>query len=352
MSDAALRRLLTLPVPEDRIAVAPADDPTAARLLVVDRAAGALSTARIADLPAFVRPGDRWIVNRSRVRPARVLLRKPTGAEVELLLLRDLGGGRWRAMGETRRLRAGGTLEGPGGVRWAIVAREDRELVLDVGDLDVEAWLDLHGRVPLPPYIRRARRAAGRAEDDPRTDAARYQTVFARERGSIAAPTAGLHFTPTLLEAMRAAGARFAEVLLHVGPATFTEVDPDAPETTRVGAESAEISAATASELAAAEAAGARVVPVGTTSLRTLEGLLPPGAPIGPRRGEVELTLRPGSRMRWPGAFMTNFHMPGTSLRLLVAAVAGPELALAAYEKAVTEPGWRFFSFGDAMLVV
>jgi S-adenosylmethionine:tRNA ribosyltransferase-isomerase len=348
----ALRRFLELPVPDDRIALSPTADAAAARLLVVDRVSGAITASRVADLPYWVRPGDRWVINRSRVRPARVVLGKPTGAAVELLFLRDLGAGRWRAMGETRRLRVGGVLQGPGDVSFTIVAREEREVVLDTGALDVEAWLDRHGRVPLPPYIRRARRAAGRADDDPATDAARYQTVYARERGSIAAPTAGLHFTPALMDAMVAAGARFAEVLLHVGPATFTEVDPDHPEVARVGAESAEIPAATAAELAAAAAEGARVVPVGTTSLRTLEGLLPPGTPIGPGRAEVAITLRPGSPLRWPGAMLTNFHMPRTSLRLLIAAVAGPELALAAYEYALAEDGWRFFSFGDAMLIV
>lgn len=348
----ALRRFLELPVPDDRIALSPVAEPSSARLLVVDRASGAITSSQIADLPQRVRPGDRWIINRSRVRPARVLLRKSTGAEVELLFLRDLGAGRWRAMGETRRLREGGLLHAPDGTSFTIVARAEREVVLDTGELDVEGWLDRYGRVPLPPYIRRARRAAGRADDDPTTDADRYQTVYARERGSIAAPTAGLHFTPALMDAMVAAGARFAEVLLHVGPATFTEVDPAHPEAVRVAAESAEIPAATAAELAAAEAAGARVVPVGTTSLRTLEGLLPPGAPTAAARGEVAITLRPGCALRWPGAMLTNFHMPRTSLRLLIAAVAGPELALAAYEHALREEGWRFFSFGDAMLVI
>lgn len=356
-----LRRFLELAIPPEQVALEPPPDRAGGRLLVAERESGGLTSTWLQQLPDWARPGDLWVLNRSRVRPGLLHLYKDSGGRVELLFLGPepasdgAFGNRsiWRAMGETRKLRPGMSLAGPAQARFEVCALAGREAVVSVPEGDFEAWLDAHGQVPLPPYIRRGR---GRDRPPAEADRSRYQTVYARERGSIAAPTAGLHFTPELMAAMQVAGARFAEVLLHVGPATFTEVDPDMADRVRVAPERAEIPPETLEALAETRSRGGRVIPVGTTSLRTLESLLPegglPAGVSGAVSGMADRTLRPGAVLHWADALLTNFHMPRTSLRLLVAAVAGTDLALQAYERALADPEWRFFSYGDAMLIV
>ena len=325
-------------------AVEPRDQ---ARLMRLPRPEGPPTDHVFRDLPRLLRPGDLLVVNRSRVFPARLLGRREGGGGAEVFLLRDLGGDRWQALVRPgRRLRPGAHVTVDPGltvvVETAAVGPEGRRIVqlrADAGS--VEAALERAGHVPLPPYIRRPDRPEDRA---------RYQTVFAREKGSVAAPTAGLHFTPALLEALSAAGIRIAEVVLHVGPGTFRPVTAEEVEDHHLEAEPYVVPEETANAIAATRAAGGRVVAVGTTVVRTLEaaarddGLVPAGA------GETALVVRPGFTFRVVDALVTNFHLPRSSLLLLVAAFAGRERILAAYAEAVRR-GYRFYSYGDAMLI-
>lgn len=350
----ALARFLDLELPEDRIALYPAQRREDARLMVVDRGAESIAHRRMAELAELVEAGDVWVFNRSRVRPALTELTKPTGGRVELLWLGPSGDGCWRVMGETSKIRREMELTGPGAlrVRVASVAGMEAELAVDAG-VDLGAWLSRYGRPPLPPYIRKGRRRRGEPSAD-ELDARRYQTVFAREDGSIAAPTAGLHFSDRLLADLRARGARLAEVVLHVGPATFTEVSPEAADRARVPPEHAEIPGETVAAVGAAHERGGRVLAVGTTSLRALEALMPTadGSRTETVTGEADATIGPERPPVWSHGLLTNFHLPRSSLRLLVAGVAGPSLALAAYRAAVEHGGYRFYSYGDAMLIV
>ena len=325
-------------------AVEPRDQ---ARLMRLPRPEGPPTDHVFRDLPRLLRPGDLLVVNRSRVFPARLLGRREGGGGAEVFLLRDLGGDRWQALVRPgRRLRPGAHVTVDPGltvvVETAAVGPEGRRIVqlrADTGS--VEAALERAGHVPLPPYIRRPDRPEDRA---------RYQTVFAREKGSVAAPTAGLHFTPALLEALSAAGIRIAEVVLHVGPGTFRPVTAEDVEDHHLEAEPFVVPEETANAIAATRAAGGRVVAVGTTVVRTLEaaarddGLVPAGA------GETALVVRPGFTFRVVDALVTNFHLPRSSLLLLVAAFAGRERVLGAYAEAVRR-GYRFYSYGDAMLL-
>ena len=325
-------------------AVEPRDQ---ARLMRLPRPEGPPTDHVFRDLPRLLRPGDLLVVNRSRVFPARLLGRREGGGGAEVFLLRDLGGDRWQALVRPgRRLRPGAHVTVDPGltvvVETAAVGPEGRRIVhlrADTGS--VEAALERAGHVPLPPYIRRPDRPEDRA---------RYQTVFAREKGSVAAPTAGLHFTPALLEALSAAGIRIAEVVLHVGPGTFRPVTAEEVEDHHLEAEPYVVPEETANAIAATRAAGGRVVAVGTTVVRTLEaaarddGFVPAGA------GETALVVRPGFTFRVVDALVTNFHLPRSSLLLLVAAFAGRERVLGAYAEAVRR-GYRFYSYGDAMLL-
>ena len=325
-------------------AVEPRDQ---ARLMRLPRPEGPPTDHVFRDLPRLLRPGDLLVVNRSRVFPARLLGRREGGGGAEVFLLRDLGDDRWQALVRPgRRLRPGARVTVDPGltvvVESAAVGPEGRRIVqLRAEAGSVEAALERAGHVPLPPYIRRPDRPEDRA---------RYQTVFAREKGSVAAPTAGLHFTPALLEALSAAGIRIAEVVLHVGPGTFRPVTAEEVEEHHLEAEPFVVPEETANAIAATRAAGGRVVAVGTTVVRTLEaaarddGLVPAGA------GETALVVRPGFTFRVVDALVTNFHLPRSSLLLLVAAFAGRERVLGAYAEAVRR-GYRFYSYGDAMLL-
>ncbi len=328
-------------LPPEYIAQTPAEPRDSARLMVLDRRSGAITHAVFRDLGRFLRPGDLLVVNRTRVIPARLYARKvPTGGKVELLLLRREGPGVWQALVRGRGLR----LQVENGPEAEIVAQLDGPLrrIRFASPLD-ETQLDTVGQVPLPPYIHH-----------PLADPERYQTVFAREPGSAAAPTAGLHFTPRLMEALRQQGITFAEVTLHVGLDTFAPVKEDDPTQHKIHTEWCRLPPETAERINATRAAGGRIIAVGTTTVRTLETAAryaPPGQIVAPFEGDTDLFILPGFTFRVVDALITNFHLPRSTLLMLVSAFAGRETILHAYEVA-KQAGYRFFSFGDAMLIL
>jgi S-adenosylmethionine:tRNA ribosyltransferase-isomerase len=326
-------------LPPELIAQEPAAKRTAARLLVL--AGDALGHRTVADLPSLLRPGDLLVLNDARVIPARVHGRRPTGGRLELLLLEDTGG-EWEAIvrgaprvGEVVHLPDGrGTWNASlGDGRW--------RLALDVGG-DVLAWLDRVGEVPLPPYIERPGGPSA-------ADRERYQTTFARVPGAVAAPTAGLHFTPALLSALEAAGVGQATVTLHVGPGTFMPIRGGDLAAYTMAPERYVVPEETVARIAATRAAGGRIVAVGTTTVRTLESAAADGT-LRSGAGAAALFIRPGHRFQVVDALLTNFHLPRTPLLALVAALTGWERLRAAYDVAVRER-YRFYSYGDAMLI-
>ena len=334
-------------LPPDQIAQEPTPERDGARLLVLERGQSALRHGAVRDLPELLLPGDLLVRNATRVLPARLRGRKPTGGAAEALLLGPLPGfpGRFRALLRvTGRARPGSKLcFGPPG------AALDAELVGRSQDglavLSFPQGADPYaiGEAPLPPYIRRG---AARPED-----ASRYQTVYARVPGSVAAPTAGLHLSEALLAGLARRGVEIADLVLHVGPGTFQKPSPEQLASGLLHREWFCLPAETAARVAAARARGGRVVAVGTTSARVLEARARSDRGVEPGEGETRLFLRPGSRFQVVDALLTNFHLPRSSLLMLVAAFAGRERVLAAYAEAV-RAGYRFYSYGDAMLVL
>ncbi len=318
-------------LPPELIAQQPIEPRDAARLLVVDRASGSLQHRRVHDLPALLEPGDLLVANRSRVIPARVHGRLRGGGQAELLLLKRLGPGRWQALVRpARRLRLGDTIQVGEGVSIEITgahAEGLREIAVDD-----EAALLAAGEAPLPPYIRGW-------HGDPE----RYQTIFADTDGSAAAPTAGLHFTPRLLHQLEASGVAVETLTLHIGLDTFRPIAEDDPLQHRMHREWYSVPPS----LQQAVGAASRVVAVGTTTVRALEAW----AATGAAESETDLFITPGFEFKVTGAMLTNFHLPRSTLLLLVSAFAGRERVLAAYAEAVRER-YRFYSFGDAMLLV
>jgi S-adenosylmethionine:tRNA ribosyltransferase-isomerase len=339
-------------LPPDRVAQEPLPDRDASRLLVLDRATGALFHRSFADLPELLRPGDLLVTNRSRVFPARLLGRRAGGGAAEILLVRHRGLDLWDALVRPgRRLRPGTLIDVAPGFQVGLEPLPPgepppgpplRRVRLLVDGLDAETALERHGHVPLPPYIRRPDRPGDRE---------RYQTVFAREPGSVAAPTAGLHFTPALLERLERGGVERAEIVLHVGPGTFRPVEVEDVRDHRVDPERYAIPQDTSAALERARREGRRVVAVGTTVTRALESAADASGHVAPGEGETSLVIVPGFRFRVVSGLVTNFHLPRSSLLLLVSALAGRERVLAAYAEAVRH-GYRFYSYGDAMLVV
>jgi len=329
-------------LPPERIAQQPTAERDAARLLALDRATGACAHGAVADLPRWLRAGDVLVVNATRVLPARLRGAKATGGRVEALLLGPAASGRWRAL-LRGGARPGTALRfgiGPDAFDAAVEAvGDDGEVVLAIAP-DVDPYRV--GEAPLPPYIRRAA-ACG-------ADLGRYQTVFAREPGAIAAPTAGLHLSERLLAAIERAGVERAEVVLHVGVGTFRPLRDADLAAARLHEERFELPAATAAAIDRARARGRRVVAVGTTSARVLETCAAEDGRVRAARGATDLFLRPGSPFRVVDALLTNFHLPRSSLLLLVAAFAGRERVLAAYADAIAR-GYRFYSYGDAMWI-
>jgi S-adenosylmethionine:tRNA ribosyltransferase-isomerase len=297
------------------------------------------------DLPGLLRAGDCLVVNDSRVIPARVLAEDDAGRPVELLFVEPLSERAWRALVRPgRRCKPGAHLRA-GGVRLRVMGTDpDGARVIARESGTIAALLESHGLPPLPPYI--ARHAKPAPEDWER-----YQTVYATAPGSVAAPTAGLHFTREVLERLSAAGVEVHAITLHVGPATFRPVTASTVEAHRIPPERASIAPATAAAIARARGDGRRVVAVGTTTVRTLEGAADETGRVRPFEGVADVTIRPGHRFGVVDALLTNFHLPRSSLLLLVAAFAGREAVLRAYRHAV-DARYRFYSYGDAMLIV
>jgi S-adenosylmethionine:tRNA ribosyltransferase-isomerase len=347
-------------LPPELIAQTPIEPRDAARLLVMRRATGALEHRHFRDLGEYLRPGDLLVANRSRVIPARLRGRKrPSGGAVEVLLLArraDLGPDTWEALVRPgRRVHEGQALKfGDGALTAEVLDRTPagvRVVRLGAADGDVPAALDRLGSMPLPPYIRA-----------PLRDPERYQTVYAREPGSAAAPTAGLHFTPGLLAALERQGIGLAYVTLHIGLDTFRPIAEGDVTQHRIHSEEIELDEPTAARIAAARAAGGRIVAVGTTAVRVLESAAARAAESGatgeaggpvvaPFRGRTGLYIVPGHRFRAVDALITNFHLPRSTLIVLVSAFAGREPILRAYAEAVAQK-YRFYSFGDAMLLL
>jgi S-adenosylmethionine:tRNA ribosyltransferase-isomerase len=327
-------------LPPGLIAQAPLPERTASRLLVVD--GEQLEDRRFADLPGLLRAGDLLVFNDTRVLHARLHGVKDTGGRVEVLIERPVG--RHEALAQVRASHApwpGSRLRLEGRIEVQVVAREGAFFLLRFpGPEDLVDLLDRHGKLPLPPYIQRPAEEA---------DEARYQTVYARERGSVAAPTAGLHFDEALMATLRAQGVEFAWLTLHVGAGTFQPVRVDDLAHHRMHRERYVIPADTVAALSAARARGGRVVAVGTTTLRALEAAAQEGEILaGP--GETELFILPGFRFRTADALITNFHLPKSTLLMLVSAFGGPENLRRAYAHAVARR-YRFFSYGDAMFL-
>ena len=332
-------------LPSELIAQTPPVTRGASRLMVVDRASATIEHRAFADLPSYVPAGDVLVRNTTRVMRARLLGTRDSGAPAEILLLKPLGGARFEAM-----VRPGGKVR-PG--RTIHVAPELDVRVLDITDrrtrivelvtaLDVTEAIERFGHVPLPPYISRA---------DESADAERYQTVYAREVGSVAAPTAGLHFTPAVLDQLDARGVHIADVLLHVGAGTFKPVEVDDPAEHVMHEEWYAIGADTAATLNAARDRRGAIWAVGTTTVRTLESAVQDDGRFHECAGETRIFIRPPYAFRAIDHLLTNFHLPHSTLIMLVAAFAGYDLTMRAYRSAVAE-GYRFFSYGDAMLII
>ena len=329
--------------PESQIASSAAEPRDSARLLVIDRATRTLEHAVFRDIGRWLRKGDCLVLNRTKVLPCRLVGRKSTGGKADLLLVRELGPSRWTALASG--FKKGHALEFEGGLKATVTGlNEDGEYLLDFETSDLRGWLAEHGLPPLPPYIAKKRLAS-------RADAARYQTVYARDDGSIAAPTAGMHFTPALLDSLRASGVETAFVTLHVGRGTFRPIQGEDAAAHTMLPERFEVEAAEAEKMRAAKARGGRLVAVGTTSTRTLETLAARPEGLGAASGESGLYITPGREFRAVDALLTNFHLPRSTPLLLAAAFAGRELLLGAYREAVAK-GYRLYSFGDATLIL
>jgi S-adenosylmethionine:tRNA ribosyltransferase-isomerase len=341
-------------LPEELIAQEPVSPRDASRLLLL-RPGGPPEHRAFAELDRLLAPGDLLVFNDTKVIPARLVGRKArpagpgqaSGGKVELLLCEPLEGGtgcRWRAMGQASKpIREGAALEFDG-LSARVVASEGEGFYvveLDREGAALEAALERAGRIPLPPYIKR---------EPGELDRERYQTIWARAPGSAAAPTAGLHFTESLLARLEARGVRRASVTLHVGPGTFLPVRGESIEHHRMHPERYQVSEATAAEIAACRARAGRIVAVGTTSVRTLESAFD-GTRVAPGSGRTGLFIRPGHDFRAVDALVTNFHLPRSTLLMLVCALGGTARVLSAYREAVARR-YRFFSYGDAMLLL
>ena len=330
-------------LPEERIAQTPVEPRDHSRLMVLHRDTDQIEHRHFYDVIDYLNPGDVLVINETRVIPARLFGERAGGGACEVLLLRQLGPKRWETLVKPgKKLKPGAEITFGGGRLRARIA-ETTDVGGRIVDFDCdgtfEAALDELGEMPLPPYIHE------RLEDKER-----YQTVYAKQEGSAAAPTAGLHFTPELLDRIREKGVDVVPVLLHVGLGTFRPVKTENVEEHEMHSEYFEVTADAAARINAARERSGRVVAVGTTSVRTLESAAENGVLL-PRRGETSIFIKPGYRFQMVDALITNFHLPGSTLVMLVSALYDREKILAAYEEAVRD-GYRFFSFGDAMLIL
>ena len=332
-------------LPHELIAQRPLERRDASRLMILDRATHSIRHGVFTDIVELLEPRDVLVVNRSRVLRARLLGTRPSGAPAEILLLKPLGEARYEAM-----VSPGGKLK-PG--RRVQIAPDFAAEILEVTErrtrivrlesaLPLDEAIERYGHVPLPPYIERP---------DVSEDADRYQTVFARESGSVAAPTAGLHFTPELLAAIESLGVARAEVLLHVGAGTFKPVEVEDPGAHVMHEEWYSVAPDTARTINERRASGGRVWAVGTTSVRTLESAASEDGIVHAGHGDTRIFIRPPYRFKAIDALVTNFHLPRSTLIMLVAAFAGYEFTMGAYREAV-EQRYRFYSYGDAMVIL
>lgn len=330
-------------LPQELIAQHPAERRGDSRLLQLDRQSGAIQHRGFADLAALLEPGDTLVFNDTRVIPARLYGEKETGGKVEILLERMTGG--TRGMAQIRASKspsAGSLIKLDEGFMLRVLDKvDDMYLVESDGEISLAMILQAVGHVPLPPYIERG---------DEDADRERYQTVYARREGAVAAPTAGLHFDQAMLDALDDKGVNSAFVTLHVGAGTFQPVRVDNLDEHRMHAEYTEVSADTCNLLRETKVRGNRVIAVGTTSVRCIETASPMPGWIEPYYGDTDLFILPGYRFRYVDAMLTNFHLPESTLLMLVSAFAGREHTLAAYAEAVQEK-YRFFSYGDAMFI-
>jgi S-adenosylmethionine:tRNA ribosyltransferase-isomerase len=336
-------------LPEELIAQSPLAQRDASRMLVVDRQRRSFTDSQFSSIREYLQPTDVLVLNNTRVFPARLIgQRDPSGGRVEVLLVRQLEPMLWEALARPgNRLKLGARLQfGDSrlGAKVVGLAGEGLRILRFECDETIEQVLKEIGQTPLPPYIKRD---AGST----RADRERYQTVYARATGSIAAPTAGLHFTPAVLDEIKAGGVSVIEITLHVGYGTFEPVRVDRTEDHHVAAERFEISSAAAETINQAKEKGGRVVAVGTTTSRALESAANGAGLIEPSRGLADLTISPGYDFRAVDALLTNFHLPRSSLLMLVCAFADREFILTAYRHALAA-GYRFYSYGDCMLIV
>lgn len=332
-------------LPADRIAQFPTGRRGDSRLMVVNRSTGEISHKQFSDLEQMIPTGDAIVVNTTRVFPARLLGVRDNGTPAEVLLLRSLGDDTWEAM-----VHPGGKLK-PGRIvhvaddfEAEIVSTTERRtrVVKLRSAMPVDQAIEKYGHVPLPPYITRA---------DEASDVERYQTVYANERGSVAAPTAGLHFTPEMLDALSAKGVKRADLLLHVGAGTFKPVETEHPADHVMHEESYTLPAQTAEVLNATRKSGGKIWAVGTTSVRTLESAIGDDCVFAQKSADTRIFIRPPYEFKAVDRLITNFHLPRSTLIMLVAAFAGYELTMRAYQEAVGER-YRLYSYGDAMAVI
>lgn len=333
------------PLPADRIAQSPADRRDQSRLLVVDRSSGTFQHLRFADLADLIPRGDALVLNTTRVIRARLLGTRDSGAPAEVFLLRPTGeAAQFEALVHPGgKLRPGRIVHVADDLDVHIDAITDRRTRVVTLRTTMDPWdaIQRHGHVPLPPYIHRT---------DVASDEERYQTVYASQPGSVAAPTAGLHFTPELLAQLSARGVERIDILLHVGAGTFKPVEVEDPADHVMHAETFEVGAAAAERFNAVRAASHRTWAVGTTATRTLESIVDDQGRIRAASGETRLFIRPGFTFRAVDRLITNFHLPRSTLLMLVAAFAGYDLAMEAYRVALAGD-YRFYSYGDAMLI-
>lgn len=334
----------TFEYPPEAVAAEPADRRENARLLILDRRSGQITHRRFANIGEYLHAGDCLVLNRSRVLPARLVGKKPTGGKAEILLVQEQEDGRWSGLCAALKLE--GIVEFPEGITARAEERSsDGGWIFRFSVKDVRSFMRRYGTPPLPPYIRKRRREidVGKVED-----LERYQTVYAREEGSIAAPTAGLHFTPEVLTELKAKGVRIAEVILHVGLGTFLPINAEDVRDHAMLAEDYEIPDQAHIEIKSALKEKRRIVSVGTTATRTLETFIrTPHA----HSGRTDMYIRPGHEFQAVGALVTNFHQPASTPLLLTCAFAGKEAVLCAYAEAVKKR-YRLFSYGDSMLIL
>lgn len=330
-------------LPAELIAQVPAAQRRDSRLLLVDPATQSLNDSQFAQLPSQLNAGDLLVFNDTRVVPARLYGRRASGGRVELFLERLLGERRaLMQLRSSKKPKPDEVLDIEGDARLRVIERQDSFFVLESVDEDMQSLLDRVGHVPLPPYIER---------NDAAADQDRYQTIYAREAGAVAAPTAGLHFDQPMLDQLRARGVELGYLTLHVGAGTFQNLRGETVDEIKLHAERYQISAQLAEQIAATQAAGKRVVAVGTTSLRALESAAADSGVVAPGTAETSLFIYPGGPpIRVVDALLTNFHLPKSSLLMLVSAFAGTDFMLRAYAHAVAQR-YRFFSYGDAMFI-